>query len=304
MDVVPRWLVRDAMRAQSDPGTAAADPGVACRIAARFDITGPRSVVVLLAAIAPAILGPALSCSPSPTSPGPTARPALVLQAPAGALQDVATVTLTVTGPGMDAITRSMNVQGSQATLTLTVPAGDDRTFTVSAKDSEGAVLAAGSTTVDLEAGSSPTVSIALDIPTEQELYYDDGTPDYEVSLADWDGLGVEFSTSGTAAVTAVKLYLWDAGNFLLTVSDDPPPSWGSTQVFTIEPTSAGWITLDLSAYSVSVSAEFFVGIVWFDEEPSLGWDQQDCGYAWGMPIGASEWQSLGGTPFIRALIE
>jgi hypothetical protein len=244
------------------------------------------------------------SCTGTLVTPEPEAQVGLVLTAPAGALQNVARVTVTVSGPGMDSMTKDLTIQGNQATGTLTVPAGQDRTFSVQALDAQGTVLASGSRTIDLEAGSSPTVSIALDIPTEQELYYDDGTPDYEVSLADWDGLGAEFSASGAAAVTAVKLYLWDAGNFLLVVADDPPPAWGSTQVFTVEPSSAGWITLDFSGYPVSVSGEFFVAIVWYDEEPSLGWDQQDCGCAWGMPIGASEWQSLGGTPFIRVVIE
>jgi hypothetical protein len=243
-------------------------------------------------------------CGTHTTEPELVASPRLILHAPAGILQDVARVSVTVSGPGMDTIARDLTIQGSQATGTLTVPAGQDRTFSVDARDSQGTVLASGSRTIDLEAGSSPTVSIALDIPTVQELYYDDGTPDYAVSLADWDGLGVQFSVSGTVTVTTAKLYLWDVGNFLLVVADDPPPAWGGTQVFTVEPSSSGWLTLDLSEYSVSVSGSFFVGFIWFDEEPSLGWDQQDCGCAWGLPIGDIEWQSLGGTPFIRVVVE
>jgi hypothetical protein len=261
-------------------------------------------VVMRTARIACGFVGLVLlyGCGSHTTEPQPVACPTLVLHAPAGALQNVARVTATVSGPGMNSMTRDLTIQGNQATGTLTVPAGQDRAFSVQARDAQGTVLASGSRTIDLEPGSSPTVSIALDIPTE--LYYDDGTPDYAESLADWDALGVEFSVSGTATVTTAKLYLWEPGNFLLVVADDPPPTWGGTQVFTVEPTSSGWLTLDLSQYSVSVSGEFFVGFVWYDQEPSLGWDQQDCGCAWGLPIGASEWQSLGGTPFIRVVIE
>jgi hypothetical protein len=104
-------------------------------------------------------------CGSDPASPGPTACPHVVLQAPSGALQGVATVTLTVTGPGMSAITRNMNVQGQQATLTLSVPAGDDRVFAVTAKDAGNNVLATGvSDPVDLVAGDSRSVTIPLQV--------------------------------------------------------------------------------------------------------------------------------------------
>ncbi len=106
-------------------------------------------------------------CGNHTTRPHDTASPGLVLQAPADALQDVAKVTITASGPGMQSVTETWNVQEGQNSVsgTMTVPAGDDRVFAVTAKDAGNSVLATGtSDPVDLAAGDSRTVTIPLDV--------------------------------------------------------------------------------------------------------------------------------------------
>jgi hypothetical protein len=113
-----------------------------------------------------------VSCSRNVTEPELSCTPKLVLQAPAGVLQDVAAVTVRVTGPDMDAVTGNLSISGNQATGTVRVPAGESRTFMVEAKDADGEVLAEGNTTRDLEAGSSPTVTVTLSIPSYDIVGY------------------------------------------------------------------------------------------------------------------------------------
>lgn len=207
-----------------------------------------RSMVLLLVASIFVVAG----CGKDAQSPELLCTPLLVLQAPAGALQDVATVTVRVTGPEMDAVTGNLSVSGNQATGTVRVPAGENRTFTVEAKDSENQVLATGSTTRDLEAGSSPTITVTLSIASivgywgrsfeggnEYFLFESDNTYEY-----DWyDNFGDLFYFDyGTYTTSGDQLTLTsDLGGdtwsytYTLTNGGDTLTVWyeGSSFVFT-----------------------------------------------------------------------
>jgi hypothetical protein len=106
-------------------------------------------------------------CGCNVTDPENVSHPQLVLRVPADVLQDVAKVTVTVTGPGMQEMSATWNVQSGQHSVsgTMTVPAGDDRVFTAAAKDAGNTVLATGaSAPVDLVAGDSRSVTIPLEV--------------------------------------------------------------------------------------------------------------------------------------------
>jgi hypothetical protein len=229
-----------------------------------------------------------------------------VLHAPPGVLQDVAKVTITVSGPGMQDITATWNVPAGQQSVTgtLEVPAGNDRVFTAAAKDINDTILGYGSSEpIDLAPGESRTVSITLD--TEPYLYYDDGDPDGSRSVdqaGDPDGLGCEFFMTGTWIVESVEIYMAESDTFMLGVSDQVPPNGSYLLLVPAVPASVGWNTWDLSGYSITVEGEFFVSFEYDTEYggAGLGWDPQECGCAWELPLGSFQWQMTTGTPFIR----
>jgi hypothetical protein len=257
-------------------------------------------------------------CGGYVTEPETASHPQIVLQVPGGALQDVATVTLTVTGPGMNAITRNMNVQGRQATLTLSVPAGEDRTFTVSAKDAQGTVLATGANTVDLEAGSSPTITIPLDITTLVELAYDDGDPSGGYY---WPGSGYAFGVHMTspqypAKILTLSYYIRSLqaggsgdGSFTACVFDfDGAPGSPLSAAITVSPAATGWVDVDVSGYNIQVQRDFLVAMVYDGTNtPSLGYDPVDNFRSWDGSFddtsGLWFWITWGETYFIRATV-
>jgi hypothetical protein len=176
----------------------------------------PRSLLLFFVASSLILVG----CGKDVTQPESLCSPRLILQAPTGVMQDVATVTVRVTGPDMDAVTKSLTISGNQATGTVRVPAGENRTFTVEAKDANNEVLATGNTTRDLEAGTSPTVTVTLNIPSHDIVGfwghpYDGGTEyfqfweDNAYEYQDWDDFGDLINyDSGTYSTSGDQLTL------------------------------------------------------------------------------------------------
>jgi hypothetical protein len=267
----------------------------------------------------PALVFVVAGCSKDSSSPELLCTPQLVLHAPAGVLQDVATVTVRVTGPDMDTVTKNLSINGNQATGSVRVPAGESRTFTVEAKDSSNEVLATGSTTRDLEAGTSPTVTISLSISTEVELIYDDGEP---ASGYYWNtygnGFGVQMSAQAyPAKVIRLSYYLSGLagsgsgnGSFTAYVIDyDGWPDVPLTTGIPVTPSSTGWIDVDVSSQNLTVSRDFVVAMIYDGvNTPSLGYDDVDNGRSWDymydFDFDIYYWAEWGQTYFIRATVE
>jgi hypothetical protein len=254
------------------------------------------------------VVGAVILCACGRNAAGPegASHPQLTLRVPTDVLQDVAKVTVTVTGPGMQQMSATWNVQSGQHSVsgTLTVPPGEDRVFAAAAKDAADNVLAYGtSEPIDLAAGQTRTVTIELQ--TELYLFYDDGDPAGSRSVdqaGDPDGLGCDFDATGAWLVDAVEIHMSEADTFMLGISDQVPPNGDYLLRVPAVPSSIGWNTWDLSGYAVTVSDGFFVSFEWDYEYggAGLGWDAQDCGHAWELPLGAVQWQHASGTPFLR----
>jgi photosystem II stability/assembly factor-like uncharacterized protein len=76
----------------------------------------------------------------------------------------IATVTVTVSGPGMDNIVKTIDVAGRSTVVeTLSVPKGLQRTFTIVASDASGVVRYQGTQTVDV-LGDALSLSIPLTV--------------------------------------------------------------------------------------------------------------------------------------------
>jgi len=78
---------------------------------------------------------------------------------------NVRTVTLTVTAEDMDAVTETKNVTPGDTIVvfTLHIPAGDDRLFTLDAKDEQGVVLFWGKIKVNVTTGQTYNFDITLE---------------------------------------------------------------------------------------------------------------------------------------------
>ena len=274
-----------------------------------------RRMVLLLAASIFVVVG----CGNDVSSPELLCTPRLVLQAPTGVLQDVATVTVRVTGSDMDTVTKTLTISGNQATGTVRVPAGEDRTFTVEAKDSNSEVLATGSTTRDLEEGTSPTITIALSIITEVELVYDDGEPSSGYYWNTYgNGFGVQMSAPAyPAKVVRLSYYISGLagsgsgnGSFTAYVIDyDGWPEVPLTTGIPVTPSTTGWIDVDISSQNLIVSRDFVVAMIYDGvNTPSLGYDETDNGRAWDymydFDFDIYYWAEWGQTYFMRATVE
>ena len=73
----------------------------------------------------------------------------------------VSTLQLTVTGPGMSKIEKTGTVSGNTATITVSVPKGDSRKFTVTGIDANSIVQFQGSETENID---DDTESISIDV--------------------------------------------------------------------------------------------------------------------------------------------
>ena len=114
-------------------------------------------------AVVAALVVPFQACSDSGTSPGPTGSALLPFHVSFGAATPVATLVITVTGPGITpALVYNLPIVAGSANGTITVPVGSLRTILAQAFDSTGIVLFSGSTVVTVLAGTNPPVSFAL----------------------------------------------------------------------------------------------------------------------------------------------
>jgi hypothetical protein len=219
----------------------------------------------------------------------------------------------------MDTVTRNLSIDGNQATGTVRVPAGENRTFAVEAKDSSNEVLATGSATRDLEAGTSPTVTISLSIATEVELVYDDGEPSSGYYWTTYgNGFGVQMSSPGyPARVLTLSFYINGLagngsgnGSFTAYVLDfDDWPDMPLTEGIPVTPSTTGWLDIDISGLNLTVERDFVVAMIYDGvNTPSLGYDDVDNGRAWDYmydsDFGIYYWAEWEQTYFIRAAVE
>ena len=95
--------------------------------------------------------------------PDPSGSALLPFHVSFGAATPVATLVVTITGPGITpALVYNLPIVAGSANGTLTVPVGSARLITAQAFDNAGIVLFSGSTTITVNAGTNPTVSFAL----------------------------------------------------------------------------------------------------------------------------------------------
>lgn len=114
------------------------------------------------------------SCS-SGTEPRGGGEASLVVTANVSATS-VALVVVEVTAPDIATpLIFNIPISGGVATGTITIPAGSDRTITIRAFDAGDVQTHNGSVTIDVPAGTNPTVSLVLtplhgDVPIEATL--------------------------------------------------------------------------------------------------------------------------------------
>lgn len=95
--------------------------------------------------------------------PTPSGSALLPFHVSFGAQTPVATLVVTITGPGITpALVYNLPIVAGNANGTLTVPVGSGRVILAQAFDSTGIVLFSGSTTITVVTGTNPTVSFAL----------------------------------------------------------------------------------------------------------------------------------------------
>ncbi len=122
------------------------------------------------------------------------AAKASLAPAPSG----ITSVRIDVTGPEMDPLSTSVEVQSDQETVVaLEIPAGPARHFVVTALDIEGAGRFRGEATVDLAPGSSPNITISM---LSLDITVPPGPPSIQISprtaIVPKDG-GQTFSVTG-----------------------------------------------------------------------------------------------------------
>ncbi len=142
--------------------------------------------------------------SPSPAASGPvstvtvhvggfTASTTSAASAAAAVPTGVVTISVAVTASDIaQPIAASVSVTPGQSTVSLSmnVTAGTNRSFTASAADAAGTILFQGQATLDISAGTSATVSIALGPPALSRIASGRAklaNPNYQVSSADDD---------------------------------------------------------------------------------------------------------------------
>ena len=119
-----------------------------------------------------------------------------------------------------------------------------------------------------------PLVTKGYHLVVETELAYDDGTLDSTVSWETGRGYAVCFSPpGGSADIVRARYYLQDPRPIEVHVwSGDTHDDLLAP--FQADPTQEGWNDVDLSAYSLTVSADFCVGFLHLEDyRPTLGVD-------------------------------
>ena len=105
----------------------------------------------------------AMACTSSGDGTAPSGNAVLPFHVSFGAGVPVATLVVTVTGAGIaPPLVYNMPIVGGGANGTITVPVGAARTILAEAFDTSGVVIFSGSTTVNVVAGTNPTVSFLL----------------------------------------------------------------------------------------------------------------------------------------------
>lgn len=117
---------------------------------------------------------------------------------------DVYDVTVTINGAGMSSITQSIPETG---VITLDVPSGPARVFTVVGYDVDGARYMGGIAMKDLAPGGSETVSITMgELPVAPDyLYFYGGVYPSDIQLT-WTYGGVEANLTGFTIYRAPDL--------------------------------------------------------------------------------------------------
>jgi len=103
---------------------------------------------------------------------------------------------------------------------------------------------------------------------TETELAYDDGTMDTNTSWETGKGFAVRFTPPGQAQLVRARYYLLDPRPIQVHV-------WDANHTDLIAPFTAntnqdGWNDVDLSAYNLTVSDDFYVGFLQRGFSPAL----------------------------------
>jgi len=102
-----------------------------------------------------------VSCSPG-TAPGDRVDAKLIVTANVSGTA-VATVVVEVTAPDLATpMVFNIPVVAGVASGTITIPAGSNRTITIRAFDTGGVLTHSGSTTLNVQAGTNPTISLTL----------------------------------------------------------------------------------------------------------------------------------------------
>ena len=105
----------------------------------------------------------AMACTSSGDGTAPSGNAVLPFHVSFGAGVPVATLVVTVTGAGIaPPLVYNMPIVGGGANGSITVPVGAARTILAEAFDTSGVVIFSGSTTVNVVAGTNPTVSFLL----------------------------------------------------------------------------------------------------------------------------------------------
>lgn len=159
----------------------------------------------------------------------------------------------------------------------------------------------------------NPTAALGWTGGRETELVYDDGEPTsgYFWSEANC-GSAVRFTpTEEGATLRRAKYYIAELqgdgsgdGSFYVHVYADENGQPGDSLLipFKVTPPSTGWFEVDLSAYNISVSGDFYIGIFYDGiNTPCFGYDEVNNGRTW--DYSAVGWEEWNETYFIRAII-
>ena len=117
-----------------------------------------------------------------------------------------------------------------------------------------------------------PFVAKGYPPPPEQELAYDDGAMDTNTSWETGKGFAVRFTPPGQVQLMRARYYLLDPRPIEVHV-------WDANRTDLITPFTAntnqdGWNDVDLSAYNITVSGDFYVGFLHLEDyRPTLGVD-------------------------------
>jgi hypothetical protein len=129
-----------------------------------------RPVLTAFRTIAGLALATTLACSDSPTPPRQVVETEVAISATLTAEQQavIAGMSVEVTGPGITTpVVVTLNVSGATVNGTVRVPVGTGRVFTVRAFNAQGQEVGSGSATIDVVAGTNPTVTVAMNVATQ-----------------------------------------------------------------------------------------------------------------------------------------